>query len=58
MLSLLRGQLKFLNQHFDVSAVASNDFKLPMLAEQEGIKTYGVNIRLSIKPLADLITLF
>ena len=55
---LLKGQLKFLNQYYEVKGVASDDPTLYDLAEQEEITVIPVNINRKITPLQDLKTLF
>ena len=58
MVTLLKGQLRFLNQYYNVAGVATNDYKLPLLAKQEGVRTFPVKIERNIRPWADLVALF
>lgn len=51
---LLNGQLKYLNQHFEVIGVASEGDLLSKTAKREGIRTCSINIERNISPLKDL----
>lgn len=55
---LLKGQLKFLNQYYEVKGVASKDYTLDALAEQEDIEVIAVDINRKISPFQDLKSLF
>ena len=55
---LLKGQLKFLNQYYEVKGVASDDHTLYELAEDEEIEVIPVNINRKISPIQDLKALF
>lgn len=52
-LGMLRGQLRFLNQEFEVVAVADDSGELAKVAEREGIRTIGVPMRREISLAAD-----
>lgn len=52
-LELLQGQLKFLNQEFEVVAVADDSGALAEVAKREGIRTIGVPMRREISLAAD-----
>lgn len=52
-LELLQGQLKFLNQEFEVVAVADDSGALAEVAKREGIRTIGVPMRREISIAAD-----
>lgn len=56
--SLLNGQLKFLNEHYEVVAVASDSGKLSHVSEREGVRTVGVPMSRAISPFKDFISLF
>lgn len=56
---LLKGQLSFLSQYYEVIGLASNDIEaLGNLRKQEGIKTIAVNISRDINLLNDLKSLW
>lgn len=55
---LLRGQLKFLNEYYEVKGVASEDDKLYQLAEDEGVEVIPVTVNRKISPLQDLKSLY
>ncbi|SKB46521.1 glycosyltransferase family 4 protein [Maribacter arcticus] len=55
---LLTGQLRFLNQHYEVIGVASEGAIMEIVAQREGIRTESINIERSISPIKDLISLF
>ena len=52
-LRLLRGQLRFLNQEFDVAAIANDSGALAEVAKREGVRTIGVPMRREINLVAD-----
>lgn len=54
---LLKGQLKFLNQHYEVIGVASDDPTLNQLAEQEEIQVIPVTINRRISVFQDIASL-
>ena len=59
LMSLLKGQLKFVSDHFEVIAVSSKGMKnqLNQLTENEGVRTVKRNTR-KITPAKDIIALW
>ncbi|HTD39026.1 MAG TPA: glycosyltransferase family 4 protein [Mucilaginibacter sp.] len=55
---LLEGQLKFLNQEFEVIGVSSPGEYLEKTRGREGIKVFPIEIKRAISPLNDLISLY
>ncbi|MGS0527569.1 glycosyltransferase [Zobellia nedashkovskayae] len=55
---LLKGQLRFMNNHFDVTGVASEGSQHNSLRDNEGVKTIIVNIDRRINLLADIKSLY
>lgn len=55
---LLTGQLRFLNQYYEVIGVASEGAVMEIVSQREGIRTESINIERSISPIKDLISLF
>ena len=56
---LLKGQLKFLNQHFEVLAVADDDSNhLTEVKLREGVRTLNISMKRHISPLHDIRALF
>lgn len=55
---LLKGQLAFLNQHFEVVAVSGEDDHLKTVQEREGVRTIPLQMQRAISPLKDLIALW
>ena len=53
LFGLLSGQLKFLNQEFEVIAVANDSGILTEVAEREGVRTIGVPMHREISIAAD-----
>ncbi len=51
---LLGKQLSFMNQHFEVTAVAADEPYLKRVAEKYGVKQYHVEMTRTIAPVADL----
>ena len=51
---LLRNQLKFMSQSFDVIAISSDEMGLQELAEREGVSIYPVNMTREITPIKDI----
>ena len=58
LLNLLKGQLRFLNQYYEVVGVASHGKALQLLEENEGIRTIPVNIERAISPFKDVVSLY
>lgn len=54
---LLKGQLKFLNNFFNVIGISSEGDDLAQVKNREGIRTIAVEMERSISPLKDLISL-
>lgn len=54
---LLKGQLKYLNQHFEVTAISGDDHNLDEVKDREGVKTYAIEMQRQISPFNDLISL-
>ena len=52
-LGMLRGQLRFLNQEFEVVAVADDSGALAEVTEREGVRTIGVPMHREISIAAD-----
>lgn len=55
---LLRQQLRFMSQHFNVLAVSSGGPVLQEVAEQEGVTTKAVEMTRAITPVQDLKSLW
>jgi glycosyltransferase involved in cell wall biosynthesis len=55
---LLEGQLKFLNKHFEVVAVAKDEGLLQRVAQREGVRVIPVNMYREISIGADLCALW
>jgi glycosyltransferase involved in cell wall biosynthesis len=55
---LLKGQLAFLNDHYDVLAVSGEDIDLKEVRIREGVKTFSIQIQRKISPVQDLISLW
>ncbi len=55
---LLKGQLKFLSQHFEVTAISGEGQDLDIVAEREGVKVHPLEMQRNISPLKDLRSLW
>ncbi len=55
---LLKGQLSFLNEHFEVIAVSGQDIHLENISNREKVQTIDVAFQRHIAPIKDLISLF
>ena len=55
---LLKGQLKFLSQHFDLTAVSGAGKDLDEVAEREGVKVHPLEMHRQISPVQDLKSLW
>ncbi|MEG0916299.1 MAG: glycosyltransferase [Myroides sp.] len=55
---LLKGQLSFLNQYFNIMGISSKGKSLEEVHESEGIMTIAVDMERGISPFKDLISLF
>lgn len=56
--TLLRGQLKYMKQFYDVYGVSSDGSRLKEVEQREDIKTFAVNMTRTISPFKDLKALF
>ncbi|WP_417558874.1 glycosyltransferase family 4 protein [Mesoflavibacter zeaxanthinifaciens] len=54
---LLKGQLAFLNKHYNIVAVSGQDIHLETVLEREKVKTIAVEMQRNISPIKDLISL-
>ena len=54
---LLKGQLAFLNEYFNVIAVSGEDYHLLQVIEREKVNTVSITIKREISILHDLISL-
>lgn len=54
---LLKGQLAFLNSHYEVVAVSGADAHLETVAKREGVRVVSVPMSRGIAPLKDLVSL-
>jgi glycosyltransferase involved in cell wall biosynthesis len=55
---LLKGQLKFLNEFYEIVGISSEGELLEEVKQREGIKTIEVNMERGISPLKDLTSLY
>ena len=55
---LLEGQLSFMSKHFDVTAISSEDKRLNVYGDKEGVKTHYLELTRKITPLKDLVAVF
>ena len=55
---LLRKQLRFMSEHYEIVGVSSPGKTLSEVAEQEGIRTAGITMTRAITPLKDLKALW
>ncbi len=55
---LLKGQLRFLNHHYEIIGVASDGPLLQKTEEREGIRTIAVDIDRGINPLKDIVSVY
>jgi len=55
---LLKGQLKFLSQFFNVVGISSQGLDLETVTQREGINTVAVNMERGISPMQDMVSLF
>lgn len=54
---LLKGQLHYLDQYYDVTAISGNDPDLEEVREREGVAVYPITLQRQIAPLEDLKSL-
>lgn len=55
---LLKGQLSFLQNYYEVIAVSGNDIHLEEVAHREKVRTISVVMQRNISPLKDLLSLW
>ena len=55
---LLKGQLSFLNQHFEVVAVSGEDEHLKAVVEREQVRVVPLTMQRAIRPFHDLVALW
>lgn len=55
---LLKGQLKYLSNYFEVIGIASKGELLDEVNKREGVQVIGVNMERGIHPFKDLVSLF
>lgn len=56
--TLLKGQHRFMSQHFEVLGVSSPGPELEQVAQSEGIRVFPLEMTRSISPLQDLVALW
>ena len=56
--AFLGGQLSFLNEHYEMMTIGSDDPELQNMARKEGIVSIPVNIERTISPFKDLISIY
>lgn len=54
---LLKGQLSFLNNHYNVIAVSGDDEDLKVVEKREKVQVHAIKIQRQIAPIKDLISL-
>ncbi|MFN1215991.1 glycosyltransferase family 4 protein [Chryseobacterium kwangjuense] len=55
---LLKGQLKFLSEFYEIVGISSEGQLLDEVQQREGIQTIGVEMERGISPLKDLVSLY
>jgi glycosyltransferase involved in cell wall biosynthesis len=55
---LLKGQLRFLNQFYEVTAISGMGRDLAEVEEREQVKTHIIEMQRQISPLRDLVSLY
>jgi UDP-N-acetylglucosamine:LPS N-acetylglucosamine transferase len=55
---LLEGQLAFMNQYFEVTAISADANALQKLGEQEGVNVFPVKMTRQITPLKDIAAVY
>jgi glycosyltransferase involved in cell wall biosynthesis len=55
---LLKGQLQYINQYFDVTGISSNGKLLQEIEKNEGIRTIPIEMTRKITPLKDIIAVY
>lgn len=56
--SLLKGQLRFMNQHYEIIGVATSGIGIDQVREREGIQTIAIDMTRHISPIQDLIATY
>ena len=56
--TLLKGQLRFMNAHYEVTAIASEGHRHEDIREREGIRTIPIRIERKINLGADILSLY
>lgn len=56
--TLLKGQLRYMSQFFDVIAISSDGPNYEKMLEEQGVRGYKVNMTRKITPIKDIIALF
>ncbi|GET45347.1 glycosyltransferase family 4 protein [Capnocytophaga felis] len=54
---LLKGQLSFLNQHFNITAISGNGRSLENVQNREKVKVYPITMQRHISPIKDFVSL-
>lgn len=54
---LLKGQLKFLNEHFDITAISGKSAHLQEVNKREGVRVFSIEMERKISPIKDFISL-
>src|SRR6218665_368321 len=54
---LLKGQLEFLNQNFDVTAISGSGNDLDEVGIREGVRVFPIDMQRQISPFKDLVSL-
>lgn len=55
--ALLKGQLKFLNRFFEITAISGNGSNLETIKKRENVKIYPIKMERHISPVKDFISL-
>lgn len=55
---LLEGQLNFMSEYYDVTAVSSNRSELEAYGQREGVKTFYLPLTRKITPVRDLLCVY
>jgi len=55
---LLKGQLRFMNAHYEVTAIASDGTNHKLIQEREGVRTIPVRINRKINVFEDVVSLY
>ena len=55
---LLKGQLRFMNAHYEVTAIASEGYRHEYIREKEGVRTIPIRIERKINLGADIVSLY